>query len=446
MSAHIANSRLLGAFDILAHKHGVFKVETIRDYYVAVTGLPDPRKDHAAVMAKFARDCNEKIAIMTSRLEIALGPDTGDLDIRIGMHSGQVTAGVLRGERSRFQLFGDTVNTAARMESTEIQVLNVTAELLKVQGRSKWIHERDDGKGMMQTYWIETKEDSEKRHHQERRSFATQSGNVPLRTTLETSQGQESSESSEMADVAETEVEEDDLLMKGEMLSKKERLIEWNVEILSDLLKRIIAARTKKPKGLTRAEHTVVQADTVLEEFKEIIKLSKVSMEDLKLRKDPDYIMLDARVVSQLRTLISGVADMYNENSFHNFEHASHVTASVAKSMTRIVQVDTTNQTGAIDRASIDIAGHSYGITSDSLTQFAIVFSAIIHDADHPGKTSISSSFLYQASVPATFLLTLCPFFPSPPLLGVPNAQPSGKRVDGYMYMYTFPNFLSPGM
>lgn len=62
-------------------------------------------------MARFASSCLERIKEVTLELEKTLGPDTTNISLRVGLHSGPVTAGVLRGEKSRFQLFGDTVNT-----------------------------------------------------------------------------------------------------------------------------------------------------------------------------------------------------------------------------------------------------------------------------------------------------------------------------------------------
>jgi Adenylate and Guanylate cyclase catalytic domain len=65
---------IYAAFDKLAKQHGVFKVETIGDCYVAVVGLPTPRKSHAVVMARFAVDCRNKMEEVTKQLEAQLGP------------------------------------------------------------------------------------------------------------------------------------------------------------------------------------------------------------------------------------------------------------------------------------------------------------------------------------------------------------------------------------
>lgn len=65
-------------------------METIGDCYVAVCGLPEPNKDHALAMAKFARDCMEKMDQLVHKLEAKLGPDTGDLSMRFGLHSGKL--------------------------------------------------------------------------------------------------------------------------------------------------------------------------------------------------------------------------------------------------------------------------------------------------------------------------------------------------------------------
>lgn len=105
-------------FDMIAKRRKVFKVEVVGDCYVAVCGLPDPRKDHGVVMAKFANDCMNKIVEVTGKLAVELGPDTTELGLRVGLHSGTVVAGVLRGDKSRFQLFGDTVSN--RMKNTQI--------------------------------------------------------------------------------------------------------------------------------------------------------------------------------------------------------------------------------------------------------------------------------------------------------------------------------------
>ena len=62
-------------------------------------------------MVKFANECLQKMKTLTTELAETLGEDTRDLSLRVGIHSGGITGGVLRGDKSRFQLFGDTMNT-----------------------------------------------------------------------------------------------------------------------------------------------------------------------------------------------------------------------------------------------------------------------------------------------------------------------------------------------
>jgi adenylate cyclase len=76
-----------------------FMLLASRDSYVAVCGLPEPRKNHAVVMAKFAVECRSKTNQLCQELEVLLGSGTADLKFRIGLHSGPVTAGVLRGDK-----------------------------------------------------------------------------------------------------------------------------------------------------------------------------------------------------------------------------------------------------------------------------------------------------------------------------------------------------------
>ena len=75
-------------------------METIGDCYMCVTGLPDPQDNHASIMVRFAYDALLKMNDVTRQLESTLGPETTGLSMRIGLHSGPVTAGVLRGGES----------------------------------------------------------------------------------------------------------------------------------------------------------------------------------------------------------------------------------------------------------------------------------------------------------------------------------------------------------
>lgn len=154
---------IYSSFDRIASKRKVYKIETIGDCYVAVTGCPEPQENHAVIMVKFADDCLVKLGELTKSLADSLGSDTESLQLRVGLHSGSVTGGCLRGQKARFQLFGDTMNTASRMESNgvggRIHCSQETADELYAKGKNAWVVPREDkiiakGKGEMQTYYI----------------------------------------------------------------------------------------------------------------------------------------------------------------------------------------------------------------------------------------------------------------------------------------------------
>ena len=101
---------IFSAFDALAEKHGLEKIKTIGDAYMVAAGLPEPRADHAEAMAEMALDMQAAFATLCEPLGL-------DLAIRIGMDSGPVIAGVIGRHKFTYDLWGDTVNTASRMES-----------------------------------------------------------------------------------------------------------------------------------------------------------------------------------------------------------------------------------------------------------------------------------------------------------------------------------------
>eukprot|EP00980_Cylindrotheca_fusiformis_P009279 scaffold2032_cov122-Cylindrotheca_fusiformis.AAC.1 len=352
---------LYGEFDKHAYRHSVFKVETVGDCYVAVAGLPEPDKDHAMAVCRFARDCVKTMKDTTLKLEVALGPDTSELELRVGIHSGQVTAGVLRGERSRFQLFGDTMNTASRMESTSarsrIQISQATADLLLAAGFSAWMTPRTNkilvkGKGEMQTYWLKIKAAKGSKTAKSKGGMPTFDETVELSDSSDRTSVQHSDDDFDLEDIG--------------AMTKTERLVEWNVEVLSPLLQQIVASRGTDvvpiDSSLSQKEATIGTGETVLEEFVPIIPLKRFDAAELSKRLNATSIDIGEEAKTQLRNYIANVASMYQDNPFHNFEHASHVTASVKKLLTRIVKVDDGNglSTPSDEINLADMAGHSY--------------------------------------------------------------------------------------
>ena len=98
-------------FDSLADRHGMEKIKTIGDAYMAAVGLPEPREDHAAILAEMALEMQSAVAAFRR-------PDNGQpLAIRIGINVGPVVAGVIGARKFIYDLWGDTVNIASRLES-----------------------------------------------------------------------------------------------------------------------------------------------------------------------------------------------------------------------------------------------------------------------------------------------------------------------------------------
>lgn len=399
------------SFDQIASRRGVFKVETVGDCYVAVSGLPEPRKDHAIVMARFANDCLNAMPGLLSKLATELGPDTAELQLRCGLNSGPVTAGVLRGEKARFQLFGDTVNTTARMETTgaggKIHVSLDTADLLISAGKAHWLEERKDvvhakGKGALKTFWVRVNKGNNYA------TSVTESGT--------SSGGSVSVAEVEHEGVSANELGIQEIFVASPTITEKyARLIDWNTEILfrilrqvnhtrpsrvcwsrsltkrSLLLAQVVARRaatmqmpTSEAKLLQLEMETLRSTKIVLEEQVDVILLPKYDPDIAARQGDPDSAFIPDNVHDLLREYMQDVATSYRDVPFHNFEHVSHVTMSVVKLLSRIVAPDLSDKQKEADSHKT-LHDHTYGITSDPLTQFAVVFSALIHDVDHTG-------------------------------------------------------------
>jgi hypothetical protein len=334
--------------------------------------------------------------------------------------------GVLRGQKSRFQLFGDTVNTASRMESTgqprQIQCSQATGDLLVAFGKKSWLVPREDkiqakGKGEMTTFWV-------KPSNGKTPSVGSSSVSLPSESeapSVGSAVAVEDHDDDDDDDKSDAELDPPSLHRsssytsprKDELSPHLQRMVDWNVEILLVSLKSVVARREATniatPSALSmipglgmlsnlRSNHKtngegpgIVDDQEVdsgvscpREEYAESIQLPRFNSNWYTRQVDPATVELPKTVLHQLKDYVTSIACAYkNDNPFHNFEHASHVTMSTSKILQRVVAAHDCGvfktpevQNTRVDKIFAELHDFSFGITSDPLTHFACVFSA----------------------------------------------------------------------
>ena len=151
-------NELFSHFDALVDKHGVEKIQVAGDAYMVAAGVPTPRADHACVLAQLALDMLDYV-----KTEKFLG-GRHPVEIRIGINSGSLLAGVIGRKKYYYTLWGDMVNVASRMqthgESGKIQITRETYELVKDEFECKYIGKIEvKGKGKMDVWHLLAKKE-----------------------------------------------------------------------------------------------------------------------------------------------------------------------------------------------------------------------------------------------------------------------------------------------
>jgi NAD(P)-dependent dehydrogenase (short-subunit alcohol dehydrogenase family)/class 3 adenylate cyclase len=143
---------VFSALDDVAGAHGLEKIKTIGDCYMMVGGLPEPRDDHAHTVAKAALDLRDAISLVSEA-------KSTPLTARVGIHTGPVVAGVIGRRKFIYDLWGDTVNTASRMESHGVAGQIQCTETVYKKLHEHYLFEHRGvidvkGKGPMSTYFL----------------------------------------------------------------------------------------------------------------------------------------------------------------------------------------------------------------------------------------------------------------------------------------------------
>jgi PAS domain S-box-containing protein len=153
-------NQIFSTFDYLAEWHRVEKIKTIGDAYMVVAGVPTPKEDHLEAIAEMALDMQEAIACFHRE-------DGAPFMLRIGINTGPVVAGVIGVKKFIYDLWGDTVNVASRMEAQGMSGCIQVTDAVYSQLKDKYEFEQRGaifvkGRGEMTTYWLKGRKDGDR--------------------------------------------------------------------------------------------------------------------------------------------------------------------------------------------------------------------------------------------------------------------------------------------
>jgi 3'5'-cyclic nucleotide phosphodiesterase/Adenylate and Guanylate cyclase catalytic domain len=267
------------------------------------------------------------------------------------------------------------VNTASRIESTgepgRIQASKETVDLLVEAGKGHWATKRQDpvslkGKGKVQTFWVFPHAVSP----QTQSTISDTSDTTPQNTSMK--------KANPMSDNG----------------SLRVRLVEWNVEVLYTHLEQLVLHHVKSTqfsdlRKMAELEEAILEGQENQNVIDEMCETLHMPAFQGSFHQNSSNI--SPKVKQQLRAFVERISFLYGDSEtipFHNFEHVSHVVMSASKLMKRIVNPDGIDYKQNSANVARQIHKSTYGISSDPLLQFAVVFSALIHDCKHTGLTN----------------------------------------------------------